>query len=369
MKNILCLNPAGKGDLHGIRMRMLTQSLSTTEGSHGYKITYYDADRTVSRWQTYQEIWQLLKSQAWDLVYQESSGITAGANLIRAARSWRQPYVISTGDPVGGFFHVTKGPFWGTVMGIYEKLLYQHCAGFIGWTPYLTGMALHLGAKRGVTIEGAVDLDLFKSCTEEEKRQRKISFGLDPDHIVCGVVGSLKWTPRQHYCYGLELVAMFAYLQRPDLSLLIVGDGDGRARLEAQVPSAFRSRVRFTGRIPFTEVPLAMQALDLGFITQTLDGLGNFRLTTKLPEFLACGVPVAMSPIPGFYDYACAAGWPLPALHPASPAFHQACAQWLDTLTWQDLQARSQQARQIAETRFDYRMIRARFQRFVEELV
>ena len=45
----------------------------------------------------------------------------------------------------------------------YEKLLYRHCTGFIGWTPYLAGMALKMGAPRAVTVEGAVDTSVFNS--------------------------------------------------------------------------------------------------------------------------------------------------------------------------------------------------------------
>src|SRR5262249_25044776 len=113
----------------------------------------------------------------------------------------------------------------------------------------------------------------------------------------------------------------------------------------------------------------AISAMDIGFVTQTLDGLGNFRLTTKLPEYLACGVPVAMSPIPGFYDYVAPAGWALPACHPATAEFHEQCAAWLDCLDRIEMTEKAAQARHIAERHFDYDQLGKRFQEFVEDLL
>ena len=364
MKRLLCINAGGIGDLHGLRARRLTEALA-----HDFNITYHDIDKSKSRFQNYLEIRTIIDSQTWDLIYQESTGIAGGLNLIRAAKKYNTPYIVSTGDPVGGFFHTVKGPLHGYSFSIYEKLLYRHAAGFVGWTPYLTGMALTLGAQRAITIEGAVDVHRFKPVTISQKRHLKAQFGLDPDHIVCGMVGSIKWVERQKYCYGLELVSMLPYLQRKDISLLIVGDGDGLTRLKSRVPETWKEQVIFTGRLTEQEVATALNAMDIGFITQTLDRLGNYRLTTKLPEYLASGLPIAMSPIPGFYDYVWPAGWALPPTHPASPEFHQQCALWLESLSYEEITKKAQLARSIAESRFDYQVVIPRFTAFIRELL
>lgn len=362
MKKVLCINAGGVGNLHGVRMRRLTQALEAD-------LTHYDLDRTVNRLVQIQTVLKLVKSQKWDLVYQESSGIGAGAALILARLLWKQPFIVSSGDPIGGFFHVTKGALMGQFFGLYEKLLYRCCTAFVGWTPYLTGSALLLGAKRSVTIEGAVDLDVFTRYDDARRRELKQAYGIPEDHLVCGVVGSLNWNELRQYCYGRELVESLKYLKRDDVSFLIVGDGTGRAKLEAAIPEGLKDRVVFTGRVPEAEVAQAMNAMDIGFVTQSLDRLGMYRLTTKLPEYLACGLGIAMSPIPGFYDYVNEAGWPLPACHPATDTFHQDCAAWLDGLSWDDVKAKSEAAVHIAAERFDYELIRPRFQRFVQSLM
>jgi glycosyltransferase involved in cell wall biosynthesis len=362
-KQILCINTAGPGGQDSLRIRHLAGLLS------GAQPTFYDVDKSSKR-RAAAELWELISSRQWDLVYLENTGIAAGINLIRAARTRRQRYVVSAGDPISGFFKVTRGAAAAVPFTLYESALYRNSAGFIGWSPYLAGRALEIGAPRAVTVEGAVDTDVFHRFTDTERMAARARFGLPSDHLVCGVVGSLTWVDRQQYCYGLELIETLKRCRRPDISMLIVGDGDGRSRLEARVPAELRSRVIFAGRLPQADVVAAMNAMDVGFITQTLDELGAYRLTTKMPEYLACGLPVAMSPTPGYFDYiGSAAGWPLPAAHPASPEFHQSCAQWLDALCRSSIVEKSRHCREIAVRRFSYDIVGPRFREFIESIL
>lgn len=355
-KRLLAVNGGGVGNLHGLRARRLTEKLP-------WDVTVVDLDRS-SRQAGMKHMRQLL-TEHWDLVYLESTGIAGGLPLIQS----KQRYVVSSGDPVAGFFQVTEGWAQGQIFGAYEKALYRKSVGFIGWTPYLVGRAIELGAPRGVTIEGGVDLDKFRPLPIEQKQAARERFGIPQGHLVCGIVGSLRWNERQSYSYGLELVEALKRVKRTDMSLLIVGDGDGRAQLESRVPAELKERAIFTGRLPEDDVAVAMNAMDIGFITQTLDMLGSYRLTTKLPEYLACGLPVAMSPIPGFYDYVAESGWPLPPYHPASAEFHQRCAAWLDTLDRAEFGPKSAQARLQAEQRFGYEPLCKRFELFLEHMV
>jgi hypothetical protein len=361
--NLLCVNTGGAGGQDGLRMRRLAGRLK------GWNITCFDLDRGDRRGAA-NDLWDLLRSRSWDLVYQEGTGIAGGLNLIRAARSRsRQRYVVSSGDPISGFFRATRGAGIATAFAAYDRSLYRHSAGFIGWTPYLAGRALELGAPRAVTVEGAVALDIFKPLSAAERAAARERFGLPQDHLVCGVVGSLTWVPRQKYCYGLELVETIQRVKRRDLTMLIVGDGQGKAIMQERIPESLRSRVVFTGRLPEADVVQAMNAMDVGFITQTLDQLGSYRLTTKMPEYLACGLPIAISPIPGYFDYVGDAGWPLPPYHPASAAFAEHCAAWLDELCKEEIRERSARCRPIAEARFSYDVVGPRFERFIEHLV
>lgn len=353
---ILAVTGARQGKTDFLRLQRLVQGLP-------YEITTADLDHT-SRKHGIQHMQKLLKEQ-WNLVYLEHTSIVGGLPLLMS----KHRYIVSSGDPVAGFFKATEGALQGALFGTYEKALYRRSVGFVGWTPYLTGRAIELGAPRGVTIEGAVELERFQRFSPSERQSVRERLKIPQHHLVCGLVGSLRWVERQGYCYGLELIETLKQLKRPDVTMLIVGDGDGKTRLEQRVPPALRDRVIFTGRLPEDEVVRAMNAMDIGFITQTLDCLGSYRLTTKLPEYLACGLPVAMSPTPGYYDYVGEAGWALPAYHPASTDFHQSCATWLDTLDRTQLAPKALLARQQAEQRFDYALLRKRFQLFIEQLL
>lgn len=361
MKRILAINTGGIGDLHGLRVRRLTANLP-------FDVEVYDVDRLRGRQYNLREIRRLLTTGNWDLVYQEATGIVGGVNVIRAAREWGQRYIVSTGDPVGGYFRNGRGAAAGWLAERYERSLYRNCVCFVGWTPYLAGMALQMGAPRAVTIEGAVDTNVFKPAGGSQNRIIRDRLGIPPTAIVCGVVGSIKWSARHRYCYGLELVRMLDHLKRPDVTILIVGDGDGMGRLREEA-ARHGDRVVFAGRVPETEVADLINVMDIGFITQTLDGLGNFRLTTKMPEYLAAGVPVAVSPIPGFFDYVLDAGWPLPACHPSSDEMFRGIAVWLDGLSRDEVESKARHARKIALERFDYAVIAPRFHALIDHLM
>src|SRR5262245_18674120 len=85
------------------------------------EVVYFDVDRSASRWESSRRIRDLLRSQRWDLVFMEGTSIVAGLPLIAAARRRGQRFVVSSGDPIGGFFHATRGPLWGSAFSVYER--------------------------------------------------------------------------------------------------------------------------------------------------------------------------------------------------------------------------------------------------------
>jgi hypothetical protein len=361
MKKVLCIGTAGKGGQDELRMQRLTNRLEA-------EIAFHHVDKSQSKLTEARKVWHLLRAEPWDLVYQEGTGIAGGINLILAALMRNQAFIVSSGDPIAGFFRTTKGPLIGLLFELYERLLHRTCAGFVGWTPYLTGVAIRQGAKQAITVEGAVDTKIFYPYFQPQRLELRQKYGLPANHLVCGVVGSLIWVPTQSYCYGYELVEILKRLERQDVSLLIVGDGDGRTRLEQAIPPALKSRAVFTGRISEAEVVETMNIMDIGFVT-LFGEMGNYRLTTKLPEYLACGVPVAMNPTAGFYDYAAEAGWALPKGHPASPEFHQRCAAWIDQLTWNEVKDKTEHTLKVVDKYFDYEVVGPKFRNFVNDLL
>lgn len=121
------------------------------------------------------------------------------------------------------------------------------------------------------------------------------SLGLE-GFFVLGVMGSLVWSPRLKICYGWDLVEAMALLRDLPVRGLIIGDGNGRERLERKAEAlGVLDRIHFTGRIPYDQLPLYLRVMDVGLSTQTNNLPGQVRTTGKVPEYMAAGVFVLAS--------------------------------------------------------------------------
>ena len=87
----------------------------------------------------------------------------------------------------------TEIPAW-----MYELGLYRLSAGFIGWTPYLAGRALTMGAPRAMTAAN------FATCSGvlESRADDPERLGIPESALVFGLVGSLIWDSRQCTAMG-----------------------------------------------------------------------------------------------------------------------------------------------------------------------
>jgi hypothetical protein len=300
----------------------------------GFEVVVFPYDRArkvASFWKLLKEI----RSRRYDLVVMEGTGLAGGMALLLGRLLAGVPFMVSSGDAVGPFVG-SKVPLLGPVFGLYERLLCGASAGFIGWTPYLAGRALSFGAPRAMTAPG---WDLHDRSPSERAAARvrlRRRLNIRPNDFVVGIAGSLVWNPRCRYCYGHELVRALERVSRDDLVVLIVGDGNGRPRLEALAGDVER-RVRFTGRVPQSEIPDYLSAMDVASLPQSLDGVGSFRYTTKLSEYLAAGLPVVTGQLPFAYDLDDGWLWRLPGRAPWDPRYLQALADFLDRLDEDEL--------------------------------
>lgn len=242
-----------------------------------------------------------------DLVVMEGTGI-AGALAVLAARVAGIWYVVSSGDAVAPYLSSFR-PWLAPLARVYERLLYSRSAGFIGWSPYLVGRALTLGAPRAMTAANWAAGGPGSTVDRDAARRR---FGIPEGALVFGIVGSLAWHERAGYCYGAELVQAATRLKRRDVVVLIVGDGSGRGRLERLAGERLGETVLLPGAVPRGEVALALGAMDVASLPQSVDGVGAFRYTTKISEYLASGLPIVTGEIPLAYDLDDGWLWRLP---------------------------------------------------------
>jgi hypothetical protein len=297
-----------------------------------------------------------------DVVVMEGTGFAGGLALILARALFRIRYVVSSGDAVAPFVGLIAPPLR-PIAALYERALYRGSAGFIGWTPYLVGRALTLGAPCGVTAAGWPP----GGPADGDAHAARERFGIPADALVFGIVGSLAWNRHAGYCYGLELVRAIRRVDRPDVRVLVVGDGSGRSRLEQEAGEDLGTRVVLAGAVARDEVPAALAAMDVASLPQTVDGVGSFRYTTKLSEYLAARRPVVTSRIPAAYDLDGGWLWRLPGEKPWDDPYVQALAELMERVSAEEIAERCERMPVPGEP-FDGEAQRRRVTAFIRDV-
>lgn len=325
--SIAVLSTLGSGSHEEDRIISLTAELSPT---------VWPFDRASKR-RCALVLLRRLRRERPDLVVIEGTSIAAGAVVLAGRLVFGVPYVVSSGDAVGPFIRLIA-PRLGFAGHVYEFALCRFSAGFIGWTPYLAGRAMTLGAPRAMTAPNWAPPQTSGAGDRADVRRE---LGIPPDAIVFGIVGSLNWSNRAGYCYGLELVRAINRTARQGAHVLLVGDGSGLARLKAEAGSEAGVRVHFVGRVPREGLGRYYAAMDVASLPQSVDGVGAFRYTTKLSEYLAAGLPIITGQLPFAYDLDGDWLWRLPGDAPWSETYVDALAEMMTRVTAADMRQRS----------------------------
>jgi teichuronic acid biosynthesis glycosyltransferase TuaC len=124
-----------------------------------------------------------------------------------------------------------------------------------------------------------IDLDRFRPA---DRAAAKAALGVEGPLLVCA--GALLARKGQD-------LAIAALGRLPGATLILVGDGPDRARLEGLAKGA---RVRFLGSRPHAELPGLLAAADVMVLPTVSEGLANVWV-----EALACGTPVVTGDVGG----------------------------------------------------------------------
>jgi hypothetical protein len=236
------------------------------------------------------------------LIIQEGSGVCGFFSLLFCKFVLGISFIVSSGDAIGPFLSA-KYPFFYIIFHWYEKLLYKSCKGFIGWTPYLVGRALTLGAKRAVTAEG---FPLFpnKNNVSKELSRNKLreKLGISNSAIVFGIIGSVVWNKYYKYAYGMELIRALKKIDNPEIHVVIGGTGNGINYLIKETSSCKAGNVHLIGRVKQEDVIEVLMGFDCCSLPQSCDQVGSFRYSTKISEYILADVPFFSNQIPMAYD-------------------------------------------------------------------
>jgi teichuronic acid biosynthesis glycosyltransferase TuaC len=162
----------------------------------------------------------------------------------------------------------------------------QAASASIGVCAALMDELYKLGAERDKlhVMRNGVDLERFLPLDKTAMRQK---LGL-PQGPVLLSVGHL--IARKGHDVAIDAVARL-----PHATLVVIGEGEERTRLQQQVARlGIGDRVRFTGAIPNTHLASWYSAADVLILASSREGWANVLL-----ESMACGTPVVASRIWG----------------------------------------------------------------------
>lgn len=161
--------------------------------------------------------------------------------------------------------------------------------------------SLQQGLQRPVAVlRSAFDPDAFRAAMLA-RDQARARLGISPsDGLVVGAVGRL--VDSKGFACLLDAFARVS-AQRPDSRLVIVGEGAGRAALEAQVEGlGLRGKVFLPGHLD--DAASLYRAFDWMAIPSSSEGLG-----LVLQEAVMAGVPVLASELAVFREQLADSGW------------------------------------------------------------
>jgi glycosyltransferase involved in cell wall biosynthesis len=143
-------------------------------------------------------------------------------------------------------------------------------------------------------IQDGVDTAEFTPLNADELRRRHKLDGV----LTVGLVGSSVWSEKLGMCYGWELIEMLRLLPHASVKGVIIGGGSGIPRLQARCREyGIEDRVLFLGHVPYPQLPLYLNMIDVCLSTQTNDVVGQVRTSGKLPLYLATGRYVLASEV------------------------------------------------------------------------
>lgn len=232
------------------------------------------------------------------LVYVINSSFDGTSAGVLARLTKRTRFVLDTGDLAYELAELTGWPRWlgrKVIGGVENAGMRLADAVVVRGTFYRE--LLEQSGRHGDVYVIRDGIDSSKSHRVDVRELRR-ELGVD-NCLSVGLMGSLKWSPRLGRCYGWDLVEAMALINpAAPIKAMIVGDGDGLPRLKrAAAELGVLDRIRFVGRVPYSEVPRYLSAMDVAVSTQTNNNVGRVRTTGKLPEYMAAGCFVLASDV------------------------------------------------------------------------
>lgn len=183
-------------------------------------------------------------------------------------------------------------------------------------TPLHTTVPPEVPRERVVEIPWGANTARFRPEVRSERAGEvealRARLGLPPEARVVVFLGTFRaWHGAVEFVQaGIELAS-----RRPEVYFLLVGNGPQRPAVEALCrESGLKARFRFTGGVPYEEVPLYLALAEVGVAPfqpryhPALKAAGFFWSPLKIFEYMAMGLPVVTTAVP-LLDTIVRPGW------------------------------------------------------------
>ncbi len=268
-----------------------------------YKVITIDemirAINPVKDWMAYRKIKKLLKKLRPDIVHTHSA--KAGILGRYAASKMRSTHNAVRGTKIvhtihGLAFHQYQSQWLNRFYIAIEKRAAKKTDFFISVADAMTAQALAAGIgkpKKFVTVYSAVDEDAFlRNIPLEETTEFRVNYGISKDAVVLVTVARLFELKGHNYIIesAKELSKRF-----DNAVWLFVGDGNLSEFYKKQVTELGLARcIKFTGLLPPSRIPLALQSSDILVHCSLREGLAR-----AIPQGMLCGLPAVAFDLDG----------------------------------------------------------------------
>ena len=266
----------------------------------GYKILVVDklrrAINPLNDIPGYFQIKKLLRQLQPDIVHTHS----AKAGILGRFAG----YKLKTQNPKLKVVHTIHGlafhPYQGTALNKFyiavEKSAAKRTDFFISVADAMTAQATAVGigkSEQYVTAYSAIDEDDFLApISQEKKRDFRRKYGIAEDSVVLVTVARLFMLKGHEYIIdsAKELSKRFE-----NCVWLFVGDGNLSEYYKQQARElGLGERIKFTGLLPPSQIPLAIQSSDMLVHCSLREGLAR-----TLPQAMLCGRPAISFDVDG----------------------------------------------------------------------
>ncbi len=260
-----------------------------------FQLPYSNKDGFVRRAMTFlkfamRSVWVSV-TEEYDVVFATSTPLTASIPGIAAHWLRGKRFVFEVRDlwpELPRAMGVIKNPVILGAMSVLEWLSYRSARHCIGLAPGIVdGIAKHIGTSRVTLVPNGCDLDLFDPTANGRWRPE----GIGSDEFLAVFAGA------HGIANGLDAVldaaAVLKRRGRPDIKILLIGDGGLKSKLQERANAEGLDNVLFHGPISKMKVTDLLRSADVGM--QILANVPAFYFGTspnKFFDYLATGLPV-----------------------------------------------------------------------------